>query len=306
VLGTFLGGFGGLYEDNLFLSNLDDFLDLEPEVVGPATPKPVPSPIRSSIELQGVGFRYPGSSRPLLEDIDLSVKPGQMVALIGPNGSGKTTLVKLLCRLYDPLSGSVTIDGTDIREFDPAELRRHINIVFQDYGRYHVSARDNIWFGDIHRPPDERIEAAARSAGAHDVIQSLRHGYETTLGRVFEGGEELSVGEWQKIALARIFVGDAQLIIVDEPTSALDAQAEADVFNTLRGLVRDRAVIVISHRFSTVLMADFIYVLDSGRIIESGTHDQLMRVGGMYAHLFETQAAPYRRKSQTSPFSPST
>jgi ATP-binding cassette subfamily B protein len=303
VLASLLNGFGGLYEDNLFLSNLDDFLDLEPGVVAPAAPKPVPSPIRSGIELHDVAFRYPGSSRPLLEDINLSMRPGQMVALIGPNGSGKTTLVKLLCRFYDPLAGAVTIDGTDIREFDPAELRRQISVIFQDYGRYQLSARDNIWFGDVHRPPDDRIEEAARTAGAHELIQNLRHGYETTLSRLFEDGEELSVGEWQKIALARVFVGDAQLIIVDEPTSALDARAEAAVFNTLRRLVRDRAVLVISHRFSTVLMADYIYVLDEGRIIESGTHDQLIDVGGMYAQLFEIQAAPYRRKSQTTPLS---
>lgn len=301
VLGALLGGLGGLYEDNLFLSNMDDFLELEPRITAPLRSRAVPQPIQDRIVLDAVSFRYPDSSRPLLEEVDLVVRPGEMAALIGPNGSGKTTLVKLLCRFYDPISGSITVDGIPLRDLDPAAWRHQISVVYQDYARYYMPARDNIWFGDVRRPVEEgRIVAAARTSGADDVIRELRHGYQTILGKLFEEGEELSIGEWQKVALARAFLSDAQLIIVDEPTSALDADAEAAVFNSLRQLVNERAVLVISHRFSTVLMADVIYVLDRGRIIESGSHEELMKVGGKYAHLYETQASFYRRSQQTS------
>lgn len=288
-------GLGGLYEDNLFLSTLDDFLTLEPQVVPAADPKPVPNPIRAGFELDRVSFRYPTSSRPLLEDVTLAVRPGEMVALIGKNGSGKTTLVKLLCRFYDPSGGAITLDGVDLRVLCPDELRRQITVVFQDFARYQMSARDNIWFGDVHRPPDLGwIAEAATAAGAEDLIRGLRHGYDTILGNWFEAGEELSAGEWQKVALARAFASAAPLMVLDEPTSALDARAEAKVFETVRRLGRDRAVLVISHRFSTVRMADRIYLLDGGRICEHGTHDELIGQGGMYAELFELQAAAYR------------
>jgi ATP-binding cassette, subfamily B, bacterial len=284
-----------LYEDNLFLSMVDEFLELEPTMAAPARPRAVPRPIREGLVCEGVNFSYPMGSGNVLEDIHMEARPGEIVALVGPNGSGKTTLVKLLCRLYDPVSGRVKLDGTDLREFDPAEFRKQVAVVFQDYGRYQMPARDNIWFGDIHHPPSpDRIRNAARVAGAHTAIERLPHGYDTILGRLFADGEELSIGEWQKVALARAFLSEAEILIVDEPTSALDASAEAEVFDALRELVRDRAAIVISHRLSTVRLANRIYFLDRGRIVEEGTHDELMRRGGRYAQLFGVQAAMYQ------------
>jgi ATP-binding cassette subfamily B protein len=230
-----------------------------------------------------------------LQDVTLAIRPGEHVALVGANGSGKSTLVKLLCRLYDPGSGAITLDGVDLRGFETGALRREIAVVFQDWVAYHVSARDNIWFGDP-RPEcsQERIRQAARDSGADEIVSRLRNGYETVLGNWFEQGEELSMGEWQKIALARAFVRDAQIVVLDEPTSFLDVQTEHDVFNRFRRLAAGRSTILISHRLSTVRMADRIYVLDDGRIAESGGHDELMRRGGVYARLFETQAQPYR------------
>jgi ATP-binding cassette subfamily B protein len=290
-----LSGLAGLYEDNLFLSNLYEFLDLKPKVVEPLHPKPVPQPMQTGIAFDHVSFQYPAGTREVLEDINLTIRPGEVVALVGENGSGKTTLIKLLCRLYDPASGTITLDDVDLRQLETTALRREISIIFQDYAKYHLTARENIWFGNVALPPDEeRIVAAARHAGADEVITGLPQGYETILGKWFEDGEELSVGEWQKVALARAFLRDAQIIVLDEPTSALDARAEYDIFKKFRQLAAGRTAILISHRFSTVRMADRIYVLEDGRIIESGTHDELVRLGGTYARLFETQAQYYR------------
>jgi ATP-binding cassette subfamily B protein len=290
-----LSGLAGLYEDNLFLSNLYEFLDLKPKVVEPAHASPVPRPMQTGIVLNHVSFQYPTGARKVLEDVSLSIRPGEVVALVGENGSGKTTLVKLLCRLYDPTGGTITIDGMDLRRFETAALRREFSVLFQDYAQYHLTARENIWFGNTALPPDhERVVAAARDSGADDVIRGLPKGYETILGKLFEDGEELSIGEWQKVALSRAFLRDAQIIILDEPTSSLDAKAEYTIFQNFRKLAEGRTAILISHRFSTVRMADRIYVLKEGRIIEGGTHEELVSVGGTYARLFEMQAQHYR------------
>lgn len=287
-----------LYEDNLFLTTLEDFMAVEPDVSAPPDPKSVPDPIRRGIVFEGVSFRYPGSSRPLLEKIDLAIHPGEVVALVGSNGAGKTTIVKLLCRLYDPDEGRITIDGIDLKDFDPVELRRKISVVFQDFVHFFLPARDNIWFGDVTRSrEDAGIVEAASTAGADPFLRELRYGYDTVLGPLFSDGEELSVGEWQKVAIARAFFHAAQLLVVDEPTSALDALAEAELFDKLRDLVQGRSTVLISHRFSTVRMADRIYVVDDGKILESGSHEELMLQGGKYASLFRLQAAPYREDS---------
>ena len=290
-----LSGLAGLYEDNLFLSNLQEFFELKPKVVEPHHPKPIPQPMQTGIAFDHVSFQYPTGAREVLENISLTIRPGEVVALVGENGSGKTTLIKLLCRLYDPASGIITLDGVDLRQLETTALRREISVIFQDYAQYHLTARENIWFGNAALPPDqERIVEAARHAGADEVITGLPQGYETILGKWFEDGEELSIGEWQKVALARAFLRDAQIIVLDEPTSALDAKAEYEVFKKFRQLAEGRTVILISHRFSTVRMADRIFVLEDGRIIESGAHDELVRLGGTYARLFETQAQYYR------------
>ena len=290
-----MGSLTGLYEDNLFLSNLYEFLDLKRTVVEPVHARPIPHPMQRGIVLSHVSFQYPTGTRKVFEDISLTIRPGEIVALVGENGSGKTTLIKLLCRLYDPTGGSITIDGVDLRQFETKALRQEIAIIFQDYAHYQLSARENIWFGNTTIPPDhERVIAAARRSGADKVISSLPHGYETILGKWFEDGEELSVGEWQKVALARAFMRDAQIIVLDEPTSSMDAKAEFEAFQGFSKLVAGRTAVLISHRFSTVRMADRIYVLRHGSIIEGGTHEELMNRQGVYADLFEQQARSYR------------
>ena len=290
-----LSSLAGLYEDNLFLSNLYEFLDLKRTVIEPVHAQPVPQPLQNGIVLNHVSFQYPGGTRKVLEDISLTIRPGEVVALVGENGSGKTTLMKLLCRLYDPTGGDIAFDGVDLRQFETKALRREIAIIFQDYAHYHLTARENIWLGNITLPPgDERVVAAARRSGADDVIRALPHGYDTILGKRFANGEELSIGEWQKVALARAFMREAQIIVLDEPTSSMDARAEYEVFQSFRQLVSGRTAILISHRFSTVRMADRIFVLKQGSIIEGGTHDELVRAVGTYARLFEMQAQHYR------------
>jgi ATP-binding cassette subfamily B protein len=290
-----LMGLAGLYEDTLFVSNLYEFLEVKPKVVEPQHPKPVPQPIQKNIILEHIKFKYPTSTRPVLDDVSLSIRPGEHIALVGENGSGKTTLVKLLCRLYDPTQGRITLDGIDLREFKTTALRSKISVVFQDYVQYQLTARQNIWLGNIEHPPEhEQIITAALHSGADEVIRSLPQGYETLLGKWFEEGEELSIGQWQKIAIARAFLREAQIIILDEPTSALDAKAEFEIFKQYHQLTKDRTAILISHRLSTVRMVDTIYVLENGRIVEHGHHDDLIRRGGSYAQLFEKQARHYR------------
>ncbi len=290
-----LASLAQLYEDNLFLANLYEFLDLKRTVKEPTAPSPVPQPMQRGIVVDHVSFQYPEGSRKVLEDISLHINPGEVVALVGENGSGKTTLIKLLCRLYDPTGGTIAIDGVDLRQFETKALRKEIAIIFQDYAHYHLTARENIWFGNIALAPDDaRVADSARHAGADDVIRSLPHGYETILGKRFADGEELSIGEWQKVALARAFIRDAQIIVLDEPTSSMDARAEYEVFQSFRRLVTGRTAILISHRFSTVRMADRIYVLKQGSIIEGGSHEELIKRRGVYADLFEKQARSYR------------
>ena len=285
----------GLYEDNLFLANLYEFLDLKPKIVESASPKPVPLPIQKGIAFNSVSFCYADSARQALNQVNLAVKPGETIALVGENGSGKTTLIKLLCRLYDPTVGSITIDGIDIRNFSVSELRKQISVVFQDYAKYHFTAEENIRLGNIETPRmDKNIFKAAMRSGAHDVIEKLPQKYDTVLGKLFSSGEELSIGQWQKVALARAFLRDSQVIVLDEPTSAMDPKAEYEVFSKFRELVKDQAAILITHRLSTVKMADRIYVMDRGSIVECGSHQELLNQQGLYAHLFNTQAQNYR------------
>ena len=265
------------------------------KVKEPDHPRPVPRPLQKGIGFGYVSFHYPSGQRDVLKDISFWVEPGEVIALVGANGSGKTTLIKLLCRLYDPVDGAITLDGIDMRRFETGALRREISVIFQDYAEYYLTARENIWFGNIDLHPEhEDIMGAARHAGSHDLITSLPKGYETILGKWFEAGEELSIGEWQKVALARAFLRESQIIVLDEPTSAMDAKSEYEVFRRLRQLLEGRTAILISHRFSTVRMADRIFAFEKGSILESGTHEQLIKSGGKYANLFEKQAQHYQ------------
>jgi ATP-binding cassette subfamily B protein len=290
-----LSGVANLYENNLFLSNLYEFLDIEPKIEEPLHPVSVPRPIKKGLIFKNVSFKYPSGNGNVLKDISLSIAPGEVVALVGENGSGKTTFVKLLCRLYDPDQGTIALDDIDLRCFETLALRNEISVIFQDYAKYHQTARENIWFGNIALPPEHKnIEKAAIHAGADELITKLPKAYETTLGKWFEDGEELSIGQWQKMALARAFLRNAQIIVLDEPTSALDVKSESEVFKNFRHLLNGRSAILISHRFSTVKMADRIFVFDAGRIKENGTHEQLMHLGGKYAYYFEKQAQHYR------------
>ncbi len=295
ALQSVLSGLSGLYEDNLFLNNLYEFLDLRPTVKDPARPMAFPIPVESGIVMDRVSFQYLNTPRHALHDISLTVRPRETIALVGENGSGKTTLVKLLCRLYDPTSGRITVDGVDLKDFAIADLRQQTSVIFQDYAKYHFSARENIWLGNVQIPQDDRsIELAAKRSGAHEVIEKLPKGYDAVLGKLFEYGEELSIGQWQKIALARAFLRDSQLIVLDEPTSAMDPRAEYEVFQKFRDLTQDQMAVIISHRLSTVKMADRIYMMSNGRIIEQGTHNELLFENGEYARLFEIQAQSYR------------
>jgi len=293
-LKDFLGGMADLYEDNLFISHVYAFLDVEPKVKDPDHPKPFPAIIQKGISFDHVNFTYPSGRATVISDVSFDIRPGEVIALVGENGSGKTTLVKLLLRLYDPLKGCIQIDGTDLRELPLERLRKEISVIFQDFVQYHFSAKENIGLGNIdYRDNEKRIEDAARKAGAHDLITSLPNGYDTMLGKWIEKGEELSLGQWQKIALARAFMRDAKVIVLDEPTSSLDAKTEYEVFSTFKRLLDGRSAILISHRFSTVRMADRIVVLDKGRIVENGTHEELMARKGTYEGLFSKQASQY-------------
>lgn len=290
-----LGGLATMYEHTLYLNTLFDLLAFEPRIRAPATPTPVRVPFHQGISFQQVSFTYPGRTEPALDRVSFDIGLGETVALVGRNGAGKTTLVKLLTRLYDPDAGRILIDGIDIRDYDPATLRNEIAVIFQDYVTYHLTAKDNIAVGRLDDfDNDARVARAAAQSGATEVIAGLPQGYATMLGKWFDRGHQLSGGEWQKIALARAFMRDAPILVLDEPTAALDAQAEYELFSRMRSLTQGKTGLFISHRFSTVRLADRIVVLEGGAVIEQGSHDELLLAGGRYAELFNLQAASYR------------
>jgi ATP-binding cassette subfamily B protein len=285
----------GIADQALFLTDLLEFFQMEPTIRSKPDALPAPRPIVRGFEFRNVSFHYPGSDRLILEGLDFHLRPGERVALIGENGQGKTTIVKLITRLYDPTEGEILLDGVDLREYSLEDLYREIGVIFQDFMRYEMTARENIGVGRIEQLQDlDLIRAAARKSMADEVIAKLSGGFEQMLGRRFNEGVDLSGGEWQRLALARAYLRDAQLLVLDEPTAALDARSEAEVFERFSELTQAKMALFISHRFSTVRMADRIVVLADGRIAEDGDHRQLMALGGRYAELFELQAASYR------------
>ena len=289
-----LAAIGGMYEDNLYLSTLYDYLDTPVDApLGTATRGPTPG---DGVRFEGVSFTYPGSTEPAVSDVSFHLQPGRSLALVGENGSGKTTLIKLLTRLYVPSSGRILLDGLDLAEWSPAALRRRVGVIFQDFARYQLKVGENIGVGDVEHFEDEaRWRDAAALSMAAPFVEELPEGYQTQLGKWFKDGRELSGGQWQKIALARAFIREgADILVLDEPTAAMDARAEAQVFEQFRDLARERMVILISHRFSTVRMADEILVVQGGRVLEQGNHASLMQLQGHYAHLFSLQARGYR------------
>jgi ATP-binding cassette subfamily B protein len=290
-----LSGFSGMYEHNLYLNNLVELMAKEPSMPIAEKPAKVPQPLRGEIRFEHVTFAYPGADSNALNDLSFTVKAGETLAVVGRNGAGKTTLFKLICRLYDPKSGRILIDGIDLRDFEPDEVRRQIGAMFQDYVDYQATASENIGLGNV---PDianrDAVVTASKEAGSDEMISQLPDGYDTALGKWFDAGVNLSGGEWQKVALARAFMREeARILLLDEPTSALDAQAEYDLFERLRSLVHGRTAVYISHRFSTVRRADRIIFLEHGQLVEEGTHEELMRLNGRYARLFRMQAAAY-------------
>jgi ATP-binding cassette, subfamily B, bacterial len=288
-------GLSDLYENGLFMSNLFAFLELKPKMVAATEPHAAVADFLPGIEFRHVSFKYDGQTDWTLHDVNLHIQPGEKIALVGMNGAGKTTLIKLLTRLYDPTEGQILLDGIDLRDFELSDLRRRIGVIFQDFVRYHLAAKENVGFGQIEALDDQtRITGAATKSGAHPLIEQMAEGYDTVLGRWFSNGRDLSGGEWQKIALARAFMRDCEVLVLDEPTAALDAENELRVFQQFRELTADKTAVLISHRFSTVRMADRIFVIEHGQIAEQGTHAALLAQGGTYARLFTLQAESYK------------
>ncbi len=290
LMRSLLESVGQVASSALFMGVLFDFLERKPRVRPPERPAVLPAAAAHAVRFRGVRFSYPGVSRPVLDGFDLEVPAGTMAAVVGPNGAGKSTLIKLLCRFYDPDEGTVALDGVDLKQLDPEEVRGRIAVLFQVPMRFNATVRENIAYGDLERAAEAgAVEAAARAAGAEGVIARLPSGYDTLLGKWFAGGAELSVGEWQRLALARAFLRPAPVMLLDEPTSAMDSWAEAEWIARFRVLARGRTVLLITHRFTTARLADVIHVMEAGRIVESGTHEALLAAGGRYAASWRRQ-----------------
>ena len=283
-----------IYESNLYVSQYFDFLNLKPQVTNAPRPTPFPQPIKQGLSLRNVSFTYSGMTHPTLRNLNLDIAPGESIALVGLNGAGKTTLLKLLTRLYDVDSGVITIDGIPLTEIKLSELHTKIGVLNQDFARYQLTVQDNIGFGNLTQRENQlRIKQAAIDSGANRVVETLSQGYQTRLGKMFKGGVELSGGQWQKIGMARAFMTDAPILILDEPTAALDAIAEYELFEKFRELTAGKITFFVSHRFSTVQLADRIVVLENSRIVEVGSHSELMAHNGLYAEMFRKQASSY-------------
>lgn len=297
-----LRGGGQIFENSLFLTRFFEMLDLDPRTVEGAlepkrveTPRKLPRLMGEGIEFRNVSFRYPGTTDWILKDVSLVIPAGTKLAIVGENGAGKTTLMKLLARFYDPVKGSLLLDGCDYRDYDLEHMRHNITVVFQDFARYDISVSDNIGVGQVEYIQDlDRIEASARKGGSHETVIGLPSKYDTILGRTFDEGVDLSGGEWQNLAISRAFMSEAQIFILDEPTAALDAFKEAEIYRRFAELTENRTVVLVSHRFSTVRMADLIAVVEDGRVSEYGTHDELLALNGKYQQMFEAQAERYR------------
>lgn len=288
-----LSSLAGLYEDSLFIGDTFEFLNLKENITA-GEPVIAPSPLKEKIVVENLTFTYPGNSLKTIDNISFEIKKGEIIALVGPNGAGKSTLVRLLCRLYDPDAGVVKYDGNDIRNIDPEEYRKFFSVVFQDFMLYNLSAGENIRIGNIYEEnADAKIKSSAVATGVHEMINNLPKGYETAIGNLFDDSRELSWGEWQKIALARALFRDSPILILDEPSSAMDADTEYDIFTRFREIVKGRTSILISHRFTNVSLADRIIVLDEGAIAEAGTHDELMRSGGIYFAMYTKQSSRF-------------
>jgi ATP-binding cassette subfamily B protein len=290
MMRSLLSNAGDIYRNVIFLGDLFEFLGLESKIKDSPNPVQLPSVLQKGIKFQDVTFAYPGSERVVVENFNLTMKAGEMVAVVGPNGSGKSTIMRLLCRLYDPRSGKIEFDGRDLKDYRVEEVRKAITVLFQKPVQYNLTTAKNIELGDLESgPTDAQVKQAAESAGLAGIVAKLPNGYETLLGKWFEGGTELSVGEWQRVALARALLRQSPIVILDEPTSAMDSWAEADWMGRLRQAVKGRTTMIITHRFTTAMRADIIHVMRHGRIVESGSHDELLDKDGYYAESWKKQ-----------------